>query len=412
MCLHHHEVLCDPGTSTETYKVGDCGIRFSQYKPRIAYGFPSKYNEFPWHVALYKLSNASRYDYMCGGSIIDNNIVITAAHCVFDEEQQDLDYSRMVIATGKYNGSWEHRDVHEQRLEVISKKVRRTYRGTDNRFQDDIALLALNDSIKFSSVVMPVCIDWDSSYEPNDGEMGTFVGWGYNEKNVLSEKLQVSRMEQRNFGECRNKVSKGYTSFLTSDKFCAASIDMSELEQGDSGGGLVFSRSLGTETEAKERYFIYGILSGRENSNGYYFFTNVSNHMPWINSTKMNIIDETNVRKVCGIRNVVNSTEPGGYISSYSDYPWLATIYMTKKNKFFGIRCVGSIIHQRAIITSYWCIRDGRPHYKGVEFRIIIGKHEMNMKEEEEDEQYLNVGAITIITCLISVSVFTIQDGE
>lgn len=383
---------CEPSTSSNSsYEVGDCGIRYDKYKPHIAYGFNTEFNEFPWHVAIYKWTNMSRYEYLCGGSIIDANIVITAAHCVFDEEEQDLDYSRMVVATGKYNGSWAKHDVHEQRLEVTSKKVRRTYRGTENRFQDDIALLALNDSIRFSSMVMPICIDWDSSYEPNDEELGVIVGWGYTEKRVLSEILLISRMQQRNFGECRNRVEKGFTSFLTSDKFCAISEDFSELEQGDSGGGLAFSRTLGTPEEPKVRYFLYGILSGRQTSNGYFFFTNVSNHMPWINSTKMNIIDETNVRKACGLRNHINVTEPGSEITSYSDYPWIATIYMTKKNKFFGIRCVGTIIHQRAIITSYWCIRDGRPHYKGVEFRILIGKHELNMKEEEVDEQYVNI---------------------
>ncbi|CAH1401240.1 unnamed protein product [Nezara viridula] len=371
-----------------TYEIGDCGIRYNKFVPSISYGSSSKANEFPWHVALYRMDNSSKYEYICGGSIIDTNVVLTAAHCVFDEAEQDLDYSRMVVATGKHNGSWEHRDVFEQRFEVISKKVRPTYRGTDNRNQDDIALLALNDSIKFSSVVMPVCIDWGGLYEPYEEELGMIVGWGFNEKKVLSEELQISEMQQRNFGECRNNVGKGYTSYLTSDKFCAISNNNSTVEQGDSGGGLVFSRNQG-ENETDTRYFVKGILSGREKgSRSYVIYTNISNHMPWLNSTLMTIIAETNVRKVCGLRHPQNSSNE---IMRYEEYPWLATIYMTKKNKFFGIRCVGSIIHQRAIITSFWCIQDRRPHYKGVEYKILVGKNELNMKEDEETQQELNI---------------------
>ncbi|XP_014284267.1 uncharacterized protein [Halyomorpha halys] len=345
------------------------------------------------------MDNSSQYEYICGGSIIDTNVILTAAHCVFDEEQQDLDYSRMVVITGKHNGSWEHRDVHEQRFEVVSKKVRPTYRGTDNRNQDDIALLALNDSIKFTSIVMPVCIDWGGMYEPYEEEVGIIVGWGYNENGVLSEELQISNMQQRNFGECRNNVGKGYTSFLTSDKFCALNKDNSTVEQGDSGGALVFSRVQGDNDTRTARFFVKGILSGREKKTGtekltshnsYVLFTNISNHMPWLNSTLLTIIAETNVRKVCGLRHITK-TETVNYVTKYEEYPWVATIYMTKNNKFFGIRCVGSIIHQRAIMTSFWCINDLRPHYKGVQYKILLGKNELNMKEDVETQQELSI---------------------
>ncbi|XP_066906922.1 modular serine protease isoform X2 [Halyomorpha halys] len=273
------------------YEIGDCGIR---YNNSIAHDDSSKNNEFPWHAALFRMNNSSKYEYICGASIIYTNVVVTAAHCVYDEAEQDIDYSRMVIAVGKKNSSWEHREVHEQRLEVISKKVPPFYRGIHNMNQDDIALLVLNDTIKFSNIAMPVCIDWKNLYEPHEAEVGTVAGWGYNNKGVLSEDLKIIRMQLRNFGECRNNVGKGYTSYLTADKICATNKDDDTVEQGDGGGGLVVSKGQG----AKEWYFIEGILSGREKGgNAYVLFTNVTSHIPWVNATLLTILKENNIRK-------------------------------------------------------------------------------------------------------------------
>ncbi|CAH1401244.1 unnamed protein product [Nezara viridula] len=387
-------VLFQWATTSEAYKIGDCGIVYEKTHPLVGDGTDAEHNQFPWHVAIYKLGKNSAYEYICGGSIIDSEIIITAAHCIFNETAQDIDYSPMMVVTGKYNGSW---DIHDdqgrgQRLEVIKKNVRPSYRGLQSLYDQDIALLALNDSIIFSDIVMPICIEWDFMNMPTDGELGVFVGWGYDSNNVLSKVLQVTRVQPVNYIDCRKRMEKGTTFYIMGDKFCVKTPDdESTLERGDSGGGSVFKRSFGTGEEAKEKYYLYGILSSaRDATNHSYIFTNISSHVPWINSTKLQLIDESKTRRVCGIRTPINYTMPGGFVRSYTNYPWLATIYMKKNGKFFGIRCVGTIIHQRAIITSTWCIKDTRPHYKGVEFRVITGKHELYMNKKEKEDGHLD----------------------
>ena len=56
-----------------------CGKRAypdADLEPYIINGKEAKAGAWPWHVQLF-----DRDDYMCGGSLIRNNWILTAAHC-------------------------------------------------------------------------------------------------------------------------------------------------------------------------------------------------------------------------------------------------------------------------------------------------------------------------------------------
>lgn len=50
-------------------------------KPLIVNGVATNITSWPWHVAIFQKVESEFY-YICGGSIIRNGIVLTAAHCV------------------------------------------------------------------------------------------------------------------------------------------------------------------------------------------------------------------------------------------------------------------------------------------------------------------------------------------
>jgi len=55
-----------------------CSGAVTQYSPgRIVGGEEAPLHEFPWQISLRNLGS-----HICGGSIINSNQVITAAHCV------------------------------------------------------------------------------------------------------------------------------------------------------------------------------------------------------------------------------------------------------------------------------------------------------------------------------------------
>jgi len=64
-------------------------------------GIHTSIGEFPWHASMYRDELDEPKKYFCGASIIQENLLITAAHCVFDENTRQLvDPSEIYILTG------------------------------------------------------------------------------------------------------------------------------------------------------------------------------------------------------------------------------------------------------------------------------------------------------------------------
>lgn len=58
---------------------GSCGVRYDNAVPRGAGQFDTGFGEYTWQAMVLMQSNKSL---LCGGAIIDENTIATAAHCV------------------------------------------------------------------------------------------------------------------------------------------------------------------------------------------------------------------------------------------------------------------------------------------------------------------------------------------
>ncbi|CAH1398588.1 unnamed protein product [Nezara viridula] len=279
----------------------DCGIRYAlnRYEPAISFGGKTLRSEFPWHVALYRKYHTDESpDYICGGSILHPKVILTAAHCIYNETYSAIENATFSVIAGKYYVSWKRKDPGEQRFEVLKIKFPETYVGFTNRYAEDIALLELNAPINITSAIMPVCIDWNSKYLVEQlSTIGTIVGWGLTENNTVSDELLMANLEYIDFIKCRDRISEGFSFFITSDKFCAGVDNGTAVEHGDSGGGLTFPRNT---TNNKEQYYLYGIVSVKDVSrNNIAAFTDIRKHLPWLNKTLLSITEPWLFEKSC-----------------------------------------------------------------------------------------------------------------
>jgi hypothetical protein len=79
----------------------DCGIPTWEHVPFIASGAATNRFSWPWHVTLF-LKNKDRFSYICGGALISEQVVLTAAHCF---PRDALDSYRIVLGTLSSNWS-------------------------------------------------------------------------------------------------------------------------------------------------------------------------------------------------------------------------------------------------------------------------------------------------------------------
>lgn len=102
---------------------------------------------YPWHVAVFKTKRNSNI-YICGGSIISKSYILTAAHCLFEGDQEIID-ERLYIQTGSNE---RNRGINYG----INKKIVHNDYSTKH-YGSDIALLQTLNVITFTKAVIPVC---------------------------------------------------------------------------------------------------------------------------------------------------------------------------------------------------------------------------------------------------------------
>ncbi|KAG7205829.1 hypothetical protein KM043_007770 [Ampulex compressa] len=244
----------------------ECGIRTqAPSQARIVGGGSSSAGSWPWQVALYKEG-----DYQCGGALINNRWILSAAHCFY--RAQDEYWVARIGATRR--GSFP--SPHEQVLKLDHVSLHPDY--VDNGFINDIALLRLETPVVFSDYVRPVCLP---QAEPRSGTMCTVTGWGqlFEIGRIFPDTLQEVQLPLISTEECRRKTLFLPLYRITSGMLCAGLKDGGrDACLGDSGGPLVCSGS-------NNKYTLHGITSNgygcaRPGRPGVY--TKVHHYLPWI----------------------------------------------------------------------------------------------------------------------------------
>uniref|UniRef100_A0A0A9YRL3 Peptidase S1 domain-containing protein n=1 Tax=Lygus hesperus TaxID=30085 RepID=A0A0A9YRL3_LYGHE len=295
--VYNHTICLDTGKWRDPlYKcVPVCGIAGnSMFVHYIANGETARIGDHPWAISLYRKEKENNYKAVCGGTIISYNLVLSAAHCLYDDETGELvPASRFEVAMGKLNISWDSQEPTQQKIGVKELVWPTSYKGADRKYERDIAVLVLVRSIKFSSFTMPACIDWKKKGVFHNGEPGNIAGWGLDKTEHPSPILQSAILPYKDLETCRKDFSNynlnthghqtGFNYFLTYDKICAGTDDDSDdttsVQRGDSGGGLTIIRN--------NQHFLIGILSAHQKRNNRFAaYTSVAEYINWLSANK------------------------------------------------------------------------------------------------------------------------------
>merc|ERR1711981_1209347 len=164
-------------TTTTTDSTCKCGVK--KHGTRIVGGSTSEVNEYPWMVLL---------SMGCGGSVIGDRWVLTAAHCFYWNGVQDItDPASVTITLGEHDRSITSETLLTKTVTPDKIIIHESYDPFSKNI-NDLALLRLPSDIDLN-VYTPVCL-------PAQGEDYTdqkvwVYGWG-----SLSEG-SISWWEQR-----------------------------------------------------------------------------------------------------------------------------------------------------------------------------------------------------------------------
>ncbi|XP_064120977.1 CLIP domain-containing serine protease B4-like [Macrobrachium nipponense] len=288
LCCPASEPPTTPVTRTYSAQAGEfllpkeCGVR--ALGDRIVNGQDASLYSWPWIVLLRGRGDGRRF-WFCGGSLISDRYVLTAAHCFTEKPNLKLEIVRIGEHDTYSDIDCENHvcapPVQDITVEDIILHPRHKESCT---ICNDIALLRLSRAASMhspfvNSICLPLSSDASLRFS-NQNLEGTSVwaaGWGVTHPDNTSPAsvLQEVKITIQDNGFCRVMKSDNPNG---STAFCAGG-DGSDTCKGDSGGPI-------TVTSPDSLVYLVGITSagsskcGSRNTLGIYI--NVYEYVPWI----------------------------------------------------------------------------------------------------------------------------------
>ncbi|MCP4326304.1 MAG: trypsin-like serine protease [Alteromonadales bacterium] len=241
---------------------------------RIVGGQESVEGNWPWMV------NVSVGGSFCGGTLIDKSIVLTAAHCLFDSNYNQLSISDVLLSVGEYNKQ------ANPTTPITSIYIHSDYDPTDSTSSNDIALLRLASPI--TNITPISLLDITTTTNAISLESyATAIGWGstvgYNPGQTVTPAYPDILREVEVPLQTDDICAQNLDSYNSTTMICAGETGKDAC-QGDSGGPLVYN-----DGGSWKQIGIVSWGSGCASAGNPGVYTRLANYSDWIEDTITNL---------------------------------------------------------------------------------------------------------------------------
>ncbi|XP_013885011.1 acrosin [Austrofundulus limnaeus] len=212
---------------------------------RIVGGREALEGAWPWQVSIQILST-----HLCGGTVLNNLWVLSAAHCFYKYMHISKNYFRVAAGLTVLSDPGPY-------VQICSIRIIRIHEDFDPHTLDsDVALVMLSAPLNFTEHVQPACTPFNVNHVVRLTFAHCFIsGWGSNAyKGAMMDRLQEAELELIDRDQC-NQVT-WYDGAITENMLCAG-LESGGVDtcQGDSGGPLQCYK------EDEDRFYVVGVTS-------------------------------------------------------------------------------------------------------------------------------------------------------
>uniref|UniRef100_U5ENX1 Putative trypsin-like serine protease n=1 Tax=Corethrella appendiculata TaxID=1370023 RepID=U5ENX1_9DIPT len=203
----------------------NCAYSVPHYDTRVVNGESAEVGQFPYQVQLVVTVPQGRA--LCGGSLISDQWVLTAGHCVEKASSFDVRLGAVKFSS----------DGNADGIVIKATKYIRHEKYNPLFAANDVALVQLPEKVTFSDTIQPVKIS--SGSDLFVGREVVVSGWGLqHDKGNVAEHLQYASLNVISNKECTQTFNPLVVKATT---ICAKGPQKQSPCQGDSGGPLVLA---------------------------------------------------------------------------------------------------------------------------------------------------------------------------
>ncbi|XP_070497333.1 venom protease-like [Chironomus tepperi] len=253
-CDEAKKIICcpfDPQQSNTTSLVGRSSTKFQnalcknvpsrvKIDEHIIKGEKAGVAEFPFQVAIgYDEKKLNKFKFECGGSLIADDIVLTAAHCVHRKGTRP-----MMVRMGRTSLDLNDEDDESKVQDIKIKAIEIHPYYSAQRKHNDIAIIKLEKPFSPSDSVGTICLSSRDSDAPKD-----FIVTGFGsistDRKILSDWLLKGKISEYPHDKCKSdyQISSIKTLQIIDSQLCALSDKGVDTCKGDSGGPVFYEKN-------------------------------------------------------------------------------------------------------------------------------------------------------------------------